>query len=375
MSHARPVEVKVDDGPAPSELLWRKHLALLVLSPPLPTPHQDSRPPHRHPMGRSHRSRRATFVSEALRVIRRHAGPESIELTVDRFGSSGPSVGLDVDRLKSWPKRKTGTARPSASRASSSRVLRCLTRPDSRTGSPPSGRTGDGARSKSLYAPAEISHAWGECQAGGLAGRALSIEPTSEPAVRSALRCMALTGDRTGALEPSSVCAPGPGDRYRARRGDARAGRSGAPGRRWPAGRRAGKRRTTHRRPAPAGGPGGGAVSTAGGRSTIGAARRSALLRSRANRAWARRACSRRCYLACGWTEFRSPRPGRSRPIVWSRGAVSWPSPAAACSTRPGTGAAPCRGARRLCRAPAGMGRSLSRSRHAGGHRRSARAQ
>ncbi|HMH55625.1 MAG TPA: hypothetical protein VK535_05130, partial [Gemmatimonadales bacterium] len=69
-----PVELSVDGGPAPPELLWRKHLALLVYL---------ARSPRRgrsreHLIGllwgdRTEAAARHS-LSEALRVIRFHAG-------------------------------------------------------------------------------------------------------------------------------------------------------------------------------------------------------------------------------------------------------------------------------------------------------------
>ena len=76
-----PVEVSVDGGPAPSDLLWRKHLALLVYLARSP----------RHTRSRDHlvgllwgdRTEAAArhSLSEALRVIRRSAGEASVETT------------------------------------------------------------------------------------------------------------------------------------------------------------------------------------------------------------------------------------------------------------------------------------------------------
>ena len=84
MIHCRtlgPVELRVDGEPAPAELLWRKHLALLVYL---------ARSPRRgrtreHLIGllwadRNDAAARHS-LSEALRVIRHAAGEDSVEVT------------------------------------------------------------------------------------------------------------------------------------------------------------------------------------------------------------------------------------------------------------------------------------------------------
>ena len=81
-------------------MLWRKHLALLVYLARSP----------RHTRSREHligllwadRTEAAArhSLSEALRVIRRHAGQEALEVTVGQVGLAPDAVELDVDRLE-----------------------------------------------------------------------------------------------------------------------------------------------------------------------------------------------------------------------------------------------------------------------------------
>ena len=70
-----PIEVTVDGAPAPSELLWRKHLALLVYL--ARSPRQTRSREHLIGLLWADRTELAArhSLSEALRVIRRHAGP------------------------------------------------------------------------------------------------------------------------------------------------------------------------------------------------------------------------------------------------------------------------------------------------------------
>src|SRR4051794_23455033 len=94
-----PIELSVDGGPAPPELLWRKHLGLLVYLA-------------RSPRGRSRehlirllwgdRTGAAArhSLSEALRVIRRYGGEGSVEVAGGQVRLGASSVQLDVDRLE-----------------------------------------------------------------------------------------------------------------------------------------------------------------------------------------------------------------------------------------------------------------------------------
>ncbi len=70
-----PIEVTVDGAPAPAELLWRKHLALLVYL--ARSPRQTRSREHLIGLLWADRTELAArhSLSEALRVIRRHVGP------------------------------------------------------------------------------------------------------------------------------------------------------------------------------------------------------------------------------------------------------------------------------------------------------------
>ncbi len=94
-----PAEVTVDGAPPPPELLWRKHLALLIYLA-------------RSPRGTRTRDHLLALLwqdkpgsaarhslNEALRILRRSAGEEHITTTVDQVTLHG-GVELDVDRLE-----------------------------------------------------------------------------------------------------------------------------------------------------------------------------------------------------------------------------------------------------------------------------------
>lgn len=205
MIHCRtlgPIEVSVDGSPAPPELLWRKHLALLVYL--ARSPRQARSRDHLIGMLWGDRTEAAArhSLSEALRVIRRHAALTPAELTVGQVRLVPGSVELDVDRLEELTAAEDWGG---ASELVAGEFLEGFAVPDA------SGfedwlaterelwrRRGVEALVRSADALARLGRAQ---QASGVAGRALTIEPTSELALRSAVRCLALAGDRAGALD------------------------------------------------------------------------------------------------------------------------------------------------------------------------------
>jgi DNA-binding SARP family transcriptional activator len=196
-----PVDVSLDGGPAPSELLWRKHLALLIYL---------ARSPRRtrtrdHLVGLLWGDRTETAarhsLSEALRVIRRHAGEDAIDTSQGQVRLTG-QVDVDVDQLESlasagqWEEAAVliagdfleGFAVPGASEFEDwlaaerehwrRRAVEVLVR---------------GSEA--------LSHGGRTQEGSALANRALALEPSSERALGAVLRCLSLAGDRAGALE------------------------------------------------------------------------------------------------------------------------------------------------------------------------------
>jgi DNA-binding SARP family transcriptional activator len=196
-----PVELTVDGGPAPPELLWRKHLALLVYL---------ARSPRRgrsreHLIGllwgdRTEAAARHS-LSEALRAIRHHAGEGSVEATVGQVRLGAASVQLDVDRLEELAASGDWTA---AAELVSGEFLEGFalgeaTEFEDWLGAEREvwGRRGVEVLVSCAEAHTQVGKVEEAC---GFAGRALGLRPTSEAAVRCALRCRALAGDRSGAL-------------------------------------------------------------------------------------------------------------------------------------------------------------------------------
>ncbi len=106
-----PVEVTVDGEPAPAELLWRKHLALLIYLA-------------RSPRGTRPRAHLATLLwgdkpeqsarhslNEALRVLR-HCCGDGVRTDGDTVSLDSTSVGLDLDAFEAAGWTNGGTRPP-----------------------------------------------------------------------------------------------------------------------------------------------------------------------------------------------------------------------------------------------------------------------
>ncbi len=205
MIHCRvlgPIEVSVDGGPAPPELLWRKNLALLVYLARSPK-HSRSR---EHLIGllwpdKPEQAARHS-LNEALRPIRRCLGEDQVSAQADRVQLAPGAVRLDTEEFEAlaqagdWPGAAAlvsgvfleGLAIPGASgfeewltleqRAWSQRTVEAL-----------------------------LHTAEGELEAGRVreaavvAARARAIDPVSESSARALMRALALDGDRAGALQ------------------------------------------------------------------------------------------------------------------------------------------------------------------------------
>ncbi|HEX5963428.1 MAG TPA: AAA family ATPase, partial [Gemmatimonadales bacterium] len=196
-----PVELSVDGGPAPPELLWRKHLALLIYL---------ARSPRRgrsreHLVGllwgdRTEPAARHS-LSEALRVIRHHAGEGSVEVAVGQVRLGATSVQLDVDRLEEHAAAGDWVT---AAELISGEFLEGFALPEASEFEDwlAAERELWGRRGVEVLVSCAEAHAQvGKVEeAFGFAARALGLQPTSESACRCAMRCRSLAGDRAGAL-------------------------------------------------------------------------------------------------------------------------------------------------------------------------------
>jgi DNA-binding SARP family transcriptional activator len=205
-----PIEVTVDGAPAPSELLWRKHLALLVYL--ARSPRQTRSREHLIGLFWADRTDVAArhSLSEALRVIRRYAGQGAVEVTVGHVGLTEGAVDLDVSRLEELAAAEDWTA---ASELVAGEFLEGFGVPDASEFEDWLAAERELWRRRGLDVLVRcadtLARAGKVNEACGVSARAVALEPTSEAAFRTALRSLSLAGDRGGALE---LC-----ERFRAR--------------------------------------------------------------------------------------------------------------------------------------------------------------
>ena len=341
-----PVDVSLDGGPAPPDLLWRKHLALLIYL---------ARSPRRarsrdHLVGllwgdRTEAAARHS-LSEALRVIRRHAGEAAVETTSGQVRLAPGFVEVDVDQLEAW---RTPGSWEAAAELIAGEFLEGFAVPGAsefedwlaaeREHLAPPGRRGAGAR---------VAKRWRRPDGRrkprrSPRGHSRSSPRPSAPSGPRSVACRS-PGDRAGALELF--------DRFRARLAE-EVGTE--PGEETRALVERVRRERGVRPEVAAAGPGGeSVVRRAAGRPRgelgrlLEAAGRSARERQAALAGAGGRVGRRKDPVAGGAAgapsagrRLASPRPGRSRRIAPSRGAACWRSPAVACSTAHGIGAAP----------------------------------
>jgi DNA-binding SARP family transcriptional activator len=196
-----PVGLSLDGAPAPPELLWRKHLGLLVYLARSPRGRT-----REHLIGllwgeKPEASARHS-LNEAIRVLRRYLGDENVDTTAGQVRLTPGSVRLDVDRFEELAAANdwAGAARLIAgeflegfSIAGASEFENWLA----------SERSGVRLRSVDVlvHHAGDLLRTGQAAEASAVAARALGLDPTSEPAVQIAMRSLVLAGDRAGALE------------------------------------------------------------------------------------------------------------------------------------------------------------------------------
>jgi len=197
-----PVEVTVDGAMAPADLLWRKHLALMVY-----LARSDRRGRTREHLSGllwadSTDAAARHSLNEALRVLRRHAGDAALETAAGQVRLLPGAVRLDVDQLRELADAGDWAA---AAGLITGEFLEGLRHRDGtlvgrhRAGGPVGAvlgrvrRAGPGVEELLRAGAAEASDA--------AARRAVALDPRSERALRAAVRALAIAGDRSAALE------------------------------------------------------------------------------------------------------------------------------------------------------------------------------
>ncbi len=203
-----PVEVQVDHGPAPAELLWRKNLALLIYL--ARSPHRRRSRQHLIGLFWADKDEKAArhSLNEALHVLRRFVGDEKITTQGDTIELAGDTVEFDVDEFE----RKAAEGDLSAASAMV-------------TGDFLEGFSIDDASAFEDWLAAErgvwrrrsvevLTRSAEQLLTGGHVGdatrtaeRAVKLDPWSEVALRAVMRCLALSGNRVAALEQYEATA------------------------------------------------------------------------------------------------------------------------------------------------------------------------
>src|SRR5436309_5959374 len=189
------------EAPPPPELLWRKHLALLVYLARSP---RKSRT-REHLVGllwsdRDEKQARHS-LSEALRVLRLVLGDAAVQADVDQVRLATDGVTLDCDRFAALAARGEWD---SAAALVEGEFLEGLALPGANQFETWLGTERALWRAQGLNALvqcAEAQLARGDTAAAARAALgAVGLDPTSEPAARAAMRALALAGDRAAAL-------------------------------------------------------------------------------------------------------------------------------------------------------------------------------
>jgi DNA-binding SARP family transcriptional activator len=196
-----PVEVMVDGAAAMPELLWRKHLALLIyLARTAPSGWS-----REHLVGLlwadKPESAARHSLNEAIRVIRRHAGESAVQTTANSIRMSPGAVLLDVDQLverigqEDWhgaAKLVSGDFLEGFSVPGSAGFEDWLTTEREQWRAQAVGVL--------IKRAEQLEHAGLPREGAGYAARALTLDGRSERSLRCLLKCLALAGDRAAAL-------------------------------------------------------------------------------------------------------------------------------------------------------------------------------
>jgi DNA-binding SARP family transcriptional activator len=191
----------MDGGPAPPELMWRKHLALLIYLARSPRGRTREHlvgllwPEKPEPAARH-------SLNEAIRVLRRYLGDTSVDTTGGQVRLATESVSLDVERLEElagageWEAAAglvAGDFLEGFAIAGASEFEDWLA----------TERAAVRHRSVDVLVrhADELVRAGQASEAAVVGHRALTLDPVSEHALQATMRSLVLAGDRTSALE------------------------------------------------------------------------------------------------------------------------------------------------------------------------------
>ncbi len=203
-----PVEVSTDGGPPPAELLWRKHLALLVYL--ARSPRRTRSREHLIGLLWGDRPEPAARHSlrEAIRVLKRCAGETGMDADADQVHLAEGTVMLDVDLLE---EHSAAGHWEEAAQLVSGDFLEGFSVADAP-------EFEDWLAAERLHWRARSVEALAQCsteaarrgqleRAAECGRRALRLDAASGAAVRRTMTALALAGDRAGALKLFDVFA------------------------------------------------------------------------------------------------------------------------------------------------------------------------
>jgi DNA-binding SARP family transcriptional activator len=204
MIHCRtlgPVAVTMDKGEPPAELLWRKHLALLVYL---------ARSPHRtrtreHLIGvlwgdRPEPAARHS-LREAMHVLRTAVGEDGVDTTGEQVRLADGAVELDVERLEALAAKGDWAG---ASALATGEFLEGFSIPDAQEFEDWLGAERAAWRRRSVEVLAkhaqELARSGHPADGAAEARRALALDPLSDTAAAAVVHALALAGERGAAL-------------------------------------------------------------------------------------------------------------------------------------------------------------------------------
>ncbi len=196
-----PVELALDSAPAPPELLWRKHLALLIYL--ARSPRSRSRDhlvallwPEKPETAARH------SLTAAISLFRRYLGENAIIAEAGRLRLAPETVSLDLDRFEGLA---GSGAWDQAAAMVGGEFLEGFSVPSAPGFDDWLDQERTAVRKRSVEVL--INHSEQLIRRGRapeampVAARALALDPTSELALHSSMKSLVLAGDRAGALE------------------------------------------------------------------------------------------------------------------------------------------------------------------------------
>jgi DNA-binding SARP family transcriptional activator len=196
-----PVELSLDGAPAPPELLWRKHLALLIYL--ARSPRSRSRDhlvallwPEKPETAARH------SLTAAISLFRRHLGETAVITEAGRLRLAPETVSLDLERFESLA--GTGAWEEAAAMVGGE-FLEGFSIPSAPGFDDWLDQERTAVRKRSVEVltnhSEQLTRRGQAPDAIPVAARALALDPTSELALHSLMKSLMLAGDRAGALE------------------------------------------------------------------------------------------------------------------------------------------------------------------------------